>query len=86
MIASFRACERVNFRTLYIAKEHRRRGPGRRMLDACGDRGRSLGCSDPTLEVAGHKHVARGLDLPEGDVPDGAALHGKCPVDRVGPF
>ncbi len=90
IIASFRACERVNIHDLYVAEEHRGRGLGRRMLDACADRGRSLGCCDLTLEVAGDNHVARrlyrsyGFDLPEGDVPDGAVLYGKCPIDQVG--
>ena len=90
IIASFRACERVNIHDLYIAAEHRGRGLGRRMLDACADRGRALGCCDLTLEVAGDNAVARGLyrsygfDLPEGDVPEGAVLYGKCPIDGVG--
>jgi len=90
IIASFRACERINIHDLYIAAEHRGRGLGRRMLDACADRGRSLGCCDLTLEVAGDNVVARGLyrsygfDLPEGDVPEGAVLYGKCPIDGVG--
>jgi len=90
IIASFRACERVNIHDLYIAADHRGRGLGRRMLDACADRGRALGCCDLTLEVAGDNAVARGLyrsygfDLPEGDVPEGAVLYGKCPIDGVG--
>ena len=90
IIASFRACERVNIHDLYIAAEHRGRGLGRRMLDACADRGRALGCCDLTLEVTGDNAVARrlyrsyGFDLPEGEVPDGPVLYGKCPIDRVG--
>ncbi len=90
IIASFRACERMNIHDLYVEAEHRGHGLGRRMLDACADRGRAVGCCDLTLEVTGDNHVARGLyrsygfDLPEGDVPDGAVLYGKCPIDATG--
>ena len=90
IIASFRACERINIHDLYVAADHRGRGLGRRLLDSCADRGRALGCCDLTLEVAGDNHVARrlyrryGFDLPEGEVPEGAVLYGKCPIDRVG--
>jgi len=86
ILSSFEAGERINIHDLYVIPEAQGRGIGRRMLSVCADHARALGCSDLTLEVAGDNAAARslyrtfGFDLPEGEVPEGAVLYGKCPL------
>ena len=84
ILSSFQAGERINIHDLYVIPEAQGRGIGRRMLSVCADHARALGCSDLTLEVAGDNAPARslyrtfGFDIPEGDVPNGSVLYGKC--------
>jgi ribosomal protein S18 acetylase RimI-like enzyme len=86
ILSSFQAGERINIHDLYVIPKAQGRGIGRRMLSVCADHARALGCSDLTLEVTGDNAPARslyrtfGFDIPEGDVPDGAVLYGKCPL------
>ncbi|MDG2021584.1 MAG: N-acetyltransferase [Phycisphaerales bacterium] len=86
ILSSFQAGERINIHDLYVIPEAQGRGIGRRMLSVCADHAKALGCSDLTLEVTGDNAAARslyrtfGFDLPEGDVPEGSVLYGKCPL------
>lgn len=86
ILSSFQAGERINIHDLYVIPEAQGRGIGRRMLSVCADHARALGCSDLTLEVTGENTAARslyrtfGFDIPEGDVPKGSVLYGKCPL------
>ncbi|MEC8320458.1 MAG: GNAT family N-acetyltransferase, partial [Planctomycetota bacterium] len=74
----------------YLVESARGEGLGRRLMDACADHARALGCGRLTLEVNADNRAARGLyrslgfDIPEETGPSGSTFFVKCPLDRYG--
>lgn len=59
--STFVAQPLVNIHDLHVVADYRRRGVGRRLLEAVEDKARELGCCRLTLETQESNHVALAL-------------------------
>lgn len=86
-MSSFHGRDACNIHDLYLVEEARGGGVGRRMMDACADHARALGCGRLTLEVNAGNAPARalyrslGFDVPEEVGPAESTYFVKCPLD-----
>lgn len=86
-LSSFTGRDSCNIHDLYLVEDARRHGLGRRMMNACADHARAMGCGKLTLEVNTDNAPARalyrslGFDVPEETGPEGATLFVRCPLD-----
>ena len=89
-LSSFWGREACNIHDLYLVESARGEGLGRRLMDACADHARALGCGRLTLEVNADNEAARslyrslGFDIPEETGPSGSTFFVKCPLERYG--
>jgi ribosomal protein S18 acetylase RimI-like enzyme len=58
--STFAARPLINIHDLVVVPDHRKRGVGRRLLEAVEAKARALGCCKLTLEVLDQNHVALG--------------------------
>jgi ribosomal protein S18 acetylase RimI-like enzyme len=65
-----------------VAPSHRRRGIGRRMLDAMLEHGRSMGCTEAWLGTEDDNGPARALYEGAGSKPETFVLY-EFPFDRL---
>ena len=90
-MGSFTGLPSCNVHDLYLVEDARQGGLGTRMMTACADQARAMGCGKITLEVNADNTPALalyrslGFDVPEGSVdgagPQGATYYVKCPLD-----
>lgn len=86
-LSSFSGRDACNIHDLYLIEDARRHGLGRRLMNACADHARAMGCGKLTLEVNTDNAPARalyrslGFDVPEETGPEGATLFVRCPLD-----
>lgn len=90
-MGSFVGLPACNIHDLYLVENARQGGLGTRMMTACADQARAMGCSKLTLEVNADNtaglalYRSLGFDVPEASTieggPRGATYFAKCHLD-----